>query len=135
MKSLKIALTLLVAAIAGLGVSMAVTNPGPEEYEAYATKQLTRYLRQEGDSLCEQVEVPEFLTDLVGDQCPELLNSVLKNNQGELQALISRGTQRQNFGVLSIYRTNLEISTVLPRYEVETVGVFRRFYIYRAERL
>lgn len=135
MKSLKIALALLAAAIAGLGISMAATNPGQEEYEAYATKQLTRYLRQEGDNLCEQVEVPEFLNDLLGDQCPKLLNSILKNNQGELEALISRGTQRQNFGVLSIYRTNLEISTVLPGYEVETVGVFRRFYTYKAERL
>lgn len=135
MKNLKLALAILAVAIAGLGVSMAVTNPKPEEYETYATKQLSRYLQQEGGSICDQIEVPDVLSGLVGDQCPKLLSSILKNNQKQLKTIISKGTERQNFGVLSIYRTNLEVSDLLPRYEFETVGVFNRFFTYKAERL
>lgn len=135
MKPLKITFALLVAAIAGVGITMVATNPKPDAYEDYATKQLTRYLKREGDELCDKVDVPDFLDDIVGSQCPQLINSLLKNNQDELRAIIVRGTQRQNYGVLSIYRTRLEISSALPGYEVESVGVFRRFYIYKAERL
>jgi hypothetical protein len=135
MKRLNLVLITLLAAIAGVGVAMAVTNPSQAEYEEYATRELSRYLRRESRNICSQVQVPDFLESIVGDQCPQLLETLVRNNRDQLQALISEGTERQNYGVLSLYRTDLEVSPLLPGYQFESVGVFRQFFTYKAERL
>jgi hypothetical protein len=152
MKPLKLVVTLATAAIAGVGIAMAFTNPTQAEYEVFATDALTEMLKTEG---CEEApgavanivedfgELPEFLNDLPGilgdfarDQCVNLVGS--PPAQAWLKQSIADNTERQNFGVLSIYRTDLS-STLpsplrddIPTY-FETVGVFNDFYPYKAE--
>lgn len=133
MKGLKIAFAVLGAALAGVAIAMIATNPSEAAYEDYATEQLTRYLQSESKNLCQ--DVPDFLGGALGDECQSLVRSALKDNRAQIRQLIIRGTERQNFGVLSVYKTNLEVISLLPTYEFETVGVFRNFYTYRAEQI
>lgn len=137
MKVFKIGSFLFTMAIAGVGVAMAVTNPGPEAYEIYATEQLSRQLE---DQVCGKT--PVFLGNVCG--------SILEDNQTWLREFVAESTQRQNFVILSIYTTDLSTSELLaqilpaglnlsveglPTYHAETVGIFRQFYTYNAKRL
>jgi hypothetical protein len=78
----------------------------------------------------------------LGDVLQEQCVSILQNNQAEIRQIVASNTERQNFLVLSIYKTDLSaeqfippvISASVPAYHFETVGVFNRFIIYQAER-
>ncbi len=109
--------------LTALGVTMALTNPSPDSYEDYAVEQLTTYLKNEG---CTQV--PVILGNSLRRQCTTLVDK----NRPQIEQLVARTTQRQNFLVFSIYRTNLEVGSFLPVYHFETLGVFQKFYIYKA---
>jgi Domain of unknown function (DUF4359) len=126
MKSLKIAGYLLGTVLLGVGVAAAVTNPNQSAYEDYATARLTTYLQ---DNACTQA--PSVLGNLLGDQCADLL----ENNQDEIRKFISSNTDRQNWVILSVYKTDLAIADgILPSYHFETVGVFQQFFTYKADR-
>ncbi|HAA27915.1 MAG TPA: hypothetical protein DCE56_09965 [Cyanobacteria bacterium UBA8553] len=111
--------------LTALGVTMALTNPSPDTYEEYAVEQLSTYLKNEG---CTQV--PVILGDSLKRQCKTLVDK----NRPQIEQLVAQTTQRQNFIVFSIYRTNLEVGSFLPVYRFETLGVFQQFYIYKAGR-
>ncbi len=133
MKVLKIGSYLSLMAIAGVGVVMAITNPGQDAYEDYAVEQLSTQLNKR-----------------VCNEAPALLNnvciSVLAENQDWIRTLVADGTRRQNFILASIYTTDLSANDVLdnvlpanlslsvdnlPNYHFETVGLFRTFYTYK----
>ncbi len=124
MKSLQVVGCLTGVALVGVGVAMAIANPGQAAYNEYAAQQLTAYLEE---NACPQA--PQVLGNLLQNQCVTLL----RNNQAEIQQIIDSRTERQNFGILSIYKTNLSVSQLLPSYHFETVGVLQNFYIYKAE--
>ncbi|MEL6321297.1 MAG: DUF4359 domain-containing protein, partial [Cyanobacteria bacterium J06626_14] len=82
---------------------------------------------------------------VLGDACGTLLS----NNQDWIRDMVSEGTQRRNYVVLSLYTTDLSAGDViervlppafsfsadnLPGYHFETVGVFQQFFTYEAER-
>lgn len=126
MKGLKIGAYLVGMMLVGVGVAMAVTNPSQAAYEDYATEQLTQYLK---DNACTQA--PNVLGNVLQEQCGALLD----NNQTEVRRFIASNTERQNFIILSVYKTDLAIAplgSLVPSYEFETLGVFQRFYIYKA---
>ncbi|MGK7872561.1 MAG: DUF4359 domain-containing protein [Xenococcaceae cyanobacterium] len=124
MKVLKLMTAVAGIALAGLGGSMAVTNPGQKAYEHYAEEQLTVYLKE---NICTQVS--KGLGDLVQRQC----NSLVDIGRPQFKQVISQKTERQNFVFFSIYQTDLSITSSLPSYHFKTVGVFQNFYIYEAE--
>lgn len=121
------------AAIAALLGGMAITNPNQTAYERYATAKLSEYLNNE---VCSEMptgipeEVPAGLTDFLKKQCQDLV----KTNQVPLQEVIHRSTQRQNFLIFSLYHTRLSVPGMagLPTWEVDTLGIFNQFLIYRA---
>jgi hypothetical protein len=123
MKVLQVVTAVGGAALVALGASMALTNPGQDTYEQYAVEQLATYLKNEG---CTQA--PPVLGDILQNQCKSLVDT----GRPQLQQIISQTTQRQNFLLFSIYRTNLNIGPFLPVYQFETVGIFQNFYIYQA---
>jgi hypothetical protein len=125
MKSLKIGGYVIGGILVGLAAAMAVTNPGQAAYEDYAAKQLTAYLKS---NACTQA--PNVLGNLLQNQCAQLLDK----NQSQIRRLIANGTDRQNFLFLSIYKTDLSISQLLPSYHFETVGAFQTLHTYKAER-
>ncbi len=102
---------------------MALTNPNQATYEEYATEQLTTYLK---DEACTQA--PKVFSNFLQRQCKSLLDT----GRPQIQLIISKATQRQNFILFSIYRTNLDIGPYLPAYHFETVGAFQNFYVYQA---
>jgi hypothetical protein len=152
MKALRIVGLLGIAALTGGGVALALTNPETAEYEVFATETLTEYLQAEGCTEAPGLvagmlegmgELPDFLNDLPGilgefaqDQCISIVGS--PPAQAWLKGAIADNTERQNFGVLSIYRTDLSVAMPpplrddIPTY-FETVGVFNDFYPYKAE--
>jgi|UPI0004B8A0B9 hypothetical protein len=123
-----------VVGLAALGVAMAHTNPSQVEYEEYAVQQLTGYLKT---NVCKKT--PKFLENVIQFNCKQ----VVVSTQPQMRELITESTERQNFILFSIYRTDLKLSSLLPAldsvlpstpgYKFETVGAFDQFYTYKAE--
>lgn len=119
-----------IACVAGVG--LALSNPKPESYKQYAAAKLVTYLETEG---CDRL--PDFLSTLLGDNCRALARSL----EPQLRDAIGYTTERQNFGLFSIYRTEIgfkdilppELGDDLPGYTIESVGLGNQFYTYRAE--
>ncbi|MFB2934619.1 DUF4359 domain-containing protein [Aerosakkonemataceae cyanobacterium BLCC-F154] len=132
MKSCKIPQSLGTAILTGLLVSLAISNPSESEYEEYAKEQLTDYLQK---NVCPQA--PKIWGKSLKRECKRLVNS----NQSEIKDFISQSTERYNFILFSIYKTELSITKVspffpsdlLPSYHFGTLAVGHRFYIYQAE--
>lgn len=133
MKGLKVFGYVVGAAIVGIGAAMAVTNPDQTAYDEFATRQLTAYLDEQ---FCDNA--PGFLGNTLQEQCKAFLDG----NQSEIRAIIASNTERQNYFLFSIYKTNLSaeellppiLSDAVPSYHFETVGLFQSFQIYRADR-
>lgn len=111
--------------LTALAVTMALTNPREDTYKEYAVEQLSIYLKNEG---CTQVPV------ILGNSLQRRCKILVDENRPQIEQLVAKTTQRQNFIVFSIYRTNLEVASFLPVYRFETLGVFQKFYIYKAGR-
>lgn len=134
MKNFKVGVYLAAMVFVGLGVAMAVTNPNQETYNQYAARSLAQYLQEK-----ECVKIEDSLRDLC---------KLLEREQGQtlLRQLVAQNTDRQNYLVFSIYKTNLSTRDVVPSflsgllslpnlsYQFETVGLFSKFQTYKAER-
>jgi hypothetical protein len=107
-----------------LGVTMAKTNPSQAEYEEYAVQQLTKYLKSD---VCKKT--PKMLESLIKLDCDKLVDST----SPQVRELIAATTERQDFLIFSIYRTDLKLNSWLPSYTFESVGAFESFYTYSAE--
>ncbi|MCY7407881.1 MAG: DUF4359 domain-containing protein [Alkalinema sp. CAN_BIN05] len=113
-----------------LGALMVSTNPGPDEFEAYALEQMKT-------QLCKQVPAG------FGKECPRFL----EQNKVSVKEMIRENTQRRDYYFFSRYQTSLSLRSVLPQeimpflslmpiptgYDLETVGIFSNFYIYQAQ--
>ncbi|MEH2247693.1 DUF4359 domain-containing protein [Nostoc sp.] len=120
-----IAYTGAAAGLAALGVTMAKTNPSQVEYEEYAVQRLTEYLKTD---VCKKTT--NIIENLIHFNCDKLVDSA----NPQMQEIIARTTERQNYIIFSIYRTDLKINSWLPSYKFETVGAFEQFYTYSAEK-
>lgn len=126
MKGLQIVATAMGGvALAGLGAAMALTNPSQDTYQEYAVEKLTTYLK---DEACTQA--PKAFESFLRRQCKVLVDTA----RPQLQQIISQATERQNFILFSVYRTDLSIGPFVPAYHFETIGVFHKFYIYQADK-
>lgn len=125
MQSLKSLRYIGALVLTAIGVAMAITNPDRSTYEEYAVEQLTTYLT---DDVCTQV--PKAFESLIHNSCAAIVDS----SRPQIQQIISKTTQRQNFILFSIYRTDLSISPAIPFYRFQTVGILQNFYTYSAEK-
>ncbi|BAZ70064.1 hypothetical protein NIES4106_48500 [Fischerella sp. NIES-4106] len=122
--------------LAALGVVMTQTNPNQVEYEDYAAQRLTEYLNT---NVCKKT--PKFLENVIKFNCRQVVNSA----QPQIREIIAESTERQDFIVFSIYRTDLNVNSLIPAlrvdsvlpstpgYKFETLGAFDQFYTYKAE--
>ncbi len=134
MKNFKVGAYLAAMVFVGLGVAMAVTNPDQETYNQYAARRLAQYLQEK-----ECVKIEDSFRDLC---------QLLEREQGQtlLRQLVSQNTERQNYFLFSLYKTDLSTRDIVPSflsgllslpnlsYRFETVGLFSKFQTYRAER-
>ncbi|MGI8503707.1 MAG: DUF4359 domain-containing protein [Hassallia sp.] len=107
-----------------LGVVMVKTNPTQAEYEEYAMQRLTKYLKSD---VCKKT--PKMLENLIKLDCDKVVDSA----SPQVRELVAATTERQDFIIFSIYRTDLKLNSWLPSYTFESVGVLESFYTYSAE--
>lgn len=129
MKLLNIIAGTAVAGLTLLGVWMATTNPSQGAYEEYATQRLTEYLKE---NVCDKPKgILDNLPIKINSHCDDFLDSA----NPQVEKIIARTTQRQNFIIFSIYHTDLKLESfsLIPGYKFESVGAFNNFYVYKAQ--
>ena len=120
-----------ISVLAALGLGLIVTNPGEQEFERFAADQLTQAAQEE---LCRDGGLPMVAHLLVRD-CPRLIAS----QHDVLGRIALAATERRNFGLISLYRTDLGGQRLLPdwsipRYSALTLAGAGRFLILRTNR-
>ena len=128
----RLPITVLLAASFGTAGALAliVTNPSFDDYKAHAGDQLVRLTAEE---LCDENALSMLLRLWVKD-CSALVES----QRGALSDLAGRFTTRWNFGMGSVYVTEIGAEALLPGLslpdvEVVSLGFAGRFVILRAE--
>ncbi|NMG07523.1 DUF4359 domain-containing protein [Brasilonema sp. UFV-L1] len=125
MKAFTIMTCLGVVGVTILGVTMANTNPNQTKYEEYAAQRLTEYLQS---NVCKKS--PNLFENLLNWNCDKLLEAA----NPRMKEIISLSTEKQDFIIFSIYRTDLKLNDLIPSYQFETVGAFDNFYTYSAQK-
>lgn len=117
------------AVLIGGGGFLAFTNPEPEVYENFAVDQLEAYAKQE---LCDS---QDGLSGFLSGSCESLVSF----GREPARQLIIRQTERRNYGLFSIYISDLNANEYLPTdllgkqlpiFHVESVGIAGQFIIY-----
>ncbi len=124
---------LLGVTIAAVGALAMVTNPGPEAHGQFAYGVASRYLQED---LCNQ-DLP-IVGRRFAEQCKTLVAT--SEVQGQLKDLLVKSSDRQNFGLFSLYHTQLSVQDLVPMipqslvpiYQVRAVGLFGQFFVYQA---
>jgi hypothetical protein len=86
-----------------LAAGMGFTNPSRDKYLAYASGQLATELE---NTVCKDTRIPKALsgvTDTLIGSCKNLVTS----QRDTMERLLDNTTHRKNFGVASIYTTEL----------------------------
>ncbi len=112
------------------------TNPSIDKYQVFAIAEAKDYLV---DDACPR-PLP-FLGTSLQDECTDFLKS--ERSSPMIQAMIARSSDRQNFGLFSLYSTRLEMETLmpalpqglLPSYQIDAIGLGNQFLIYNAQSL
>ncbi|MEC4815988.1 MAG: DUF4359 domain-containing protein [Scytonema sp. PMC 1069.18] len=125
MKFLAIMTFVGVLGLSAVGLAMAKTNPDQEEYEQYAVQQLSDYLKS---NVCKKA--PNLLENIIKFNCAELVESA----NPQIKEIISASTEKQDFIIFSVYRTDLTLNNWIPSYKFETVAAFDNFYTYSVEK-
>ncbi|MBD2555053.1 DUF4359 domain-containing protein [Limnothrix sp. FACHB-708] len=122
------AIVVVSGVIVAIGAGLAVTNPNPDRYADFAADYISREVQE---STCQ--DAPGFLQvacqGTVGQLRPAIRQVVLQN------------TDRQNFWLFSLYRTELSLQELvpapfgdkLPSYEAESLAIGTRILPYRTE--
>ncbi|MCX5945286.1 MAG: DUF4359 domain-containing protein [Cyanobacteria bacterium] len=96
--------------ISAAAASLAWSNPPPEEFEDFAADQLVNLAVKE---VCGPQGLP-MLLQLVALDCPKLMLS----QRQALGSLARQASRRWNFGLFSLYRTDLGGQPLLPGFTV-----------------
>ncbi len=117
----------VLAVAAGAG-GLAVTNPGPAEFQEFAGRRLVEMITEE---VCTEGTLPMALRLLLQD-CPALVAS----QQQVLGRIALDSSKRTNLGLASVYRTRLGGQQLLPdlrvpRYEAITLAGAGGFVVVR----
>jgi hypothetical protein len=107
-----------IVGVCGLGF---LTNPDRVAYENYAVEQAGYLARAECD------RVPGGLGMLVQEPC----RAAIAAYKPQIKTLLTATTTRQNWGLFSIYRSDISIPVVNFNGRVESIGLFDRFYTYK----
>jgi hypothetical protein len=118
MKGWQIGLLGTLGLLCGLGF---LTNPDLVAYEDYAVEQAGNLARAECDRAAGGLSV------LVKEPC----HAAIEAYKPQIKPLLSATTTRQDWGLFSIYRSDISIPVVNFNGRVESIGLFDRFYTYK----
>jgi len=112
----------------GAAIGLAATNPGPSEFEEFASGQLTRLITEE---ICREDGMPMLLRLVIRD-CP----GVVASQHRILGQLALAHSRRRNLGLFSLYVTELGGERILPnwslpRYHALTLAAAGQFVLLR----
>ncbi len=111
-----------------LVTGLALSNPGPEEFEAFAAEQLVDVLETE---VCRGEVLPALVRMALSD-CPQLVQT----QRRAIGAFVGDHTRRLDLGVLSLYRSEIGGDTVLgwpvPRFHATVLAGAEQFLILKA---
>jgi hypothetical protein len=105
----------------GVLIGLVVTNPDRAAYETYAVEQITDLAKAQ----CNRA--PSEYGILLQGPC----RTGIEIFKPQLRPLISANTQRQNWYVLSFYRSDVSIPGANFNGQVESIGLLNNFYIYK----
>lgn len=113
-----------IALVAGGG--LALTNPGPNDFEDFAGLHLVELIE---DEICHKPSLPLML-QMVLQNC----TSVVRSQEQPLGRLAREHSSRFNLGLVSMYRTSfggqqLLDNLRLPHYTVTTLAVAGQFVV------
>jgi Domain of unknown function (DUF4359) len=104
-----------------IGSGLVLTNPPRAAYETCATEQLTDLAKAQ----CNQPNSPYGI--LLQGPC----RTAIEVFKPQIQPLLAANTQRQNWFLFSIYRSDISIPVVNFSGQVQTIGVLNTFYTYQ----
>jgi Domain of unknown function (DUF4359) len=102
--------------LCGLGL----TNPDRSAYETYAVDRIADLAIDR----CNQVD--GFGVVLQGP-----CRAAIAAYKSQLLPILAATTTRQNWGLFSIYRSDIAIPTVNFNVRVESIGIFNNFFTYK----
>jgi hypothetical protein len=111
--------------LGGIAGILLTTNPNRLDYEQYASRTLTTYVK---DNVCAQAQADIEVQALLRGYCKMLVDT----GHPFLQEAIATNTTRKNFLIFSVYQTELLFPPPLPSYHFSTVGFLNKLYIYEA---
>jgi hypothetical protein len=119
----------LVGAGCGLALvtaSLMLTNPTQKSYETYLVKQLENRIQEE----CSRASSP-ILGALANKACYSIGSMGDSFIKESASSMVAANTTRQNFGLFSIYSTQISVSQINFSGKVSAVGAFNNFLIYQ----
>lgn len=121
----------LLVAIAGV---LFWTNPKTTTYEAFAVAEAKEFLATDA---CDR-PLP-LVGNSLKEECVQFVQSDASTPL--FLEMIRQGTQRQNWGLWSLYRTRLDVKRIMPAlpqglipvYEVKSIGILNTVIVYQVE--
>jgi hypothetical protein len=103
--------------VLGVGMVLALTNPKQEDYTAFATQTVSRFLIRD---LCRANDrTPKLFDTLIKDGCQVFM----QQGETEIQAFVAHNTDRQDFVLFSLYTTEF------PIRPLRVLGIFNQFFL------
>lgn len=107
------------------GAGLAITNPAPADFQAFAAERLVDEISEE---LCGDGGLPVLMRMAVTN-CQELV----QGQRSALAAAVAAHTRRSNLGLLSLYTSEIGGQTLLhwrvPRFRSTVVGLAGQFVL------
>ena len=109
-----------------IAVVLAGTNPQPAAYERYAAAELAAYLKTDACQRAYQIAggVPGLLGEVGCRWAVEI-------GRPGLQAAVRWTTERRNYGLFSLYHTQVGPEQIWPSYRRTTLAIGNRFIFLR----
>lgn len=128
------AFTTIGGVLLGGAVVLGVTNPSMNDYAGFATERALTYLEQDA---CTK-KLP-LIGNSFQDECVRTVKT--PDFRENVYQLMLENTDRQNYGLFSLYKTDLSVQSiipflpnqVLPRYQAESIGILKLFRTYKTQ--
>lgn len=103
--------------VLGVGGILFITNPSLLAYGDFVAQEAIAFLDQD---LCPtEHQTSDALQQLFSEGCVALS----ANGTSEIKRFVIHNTQRQDFGVCSLYTTEL------PQHSLKVLGIFNQFFL------